>query len=135
MRLASALLLVSLLTGCTPSTQNEVGKLLSEGEWIDLTYSFSDSTLYWPNNATGFVLDTQMNGITPAGFYYSSNTFCAPEHGGTHLDAPVHFAQGKQSADQVPLHNLTGNAVVIDVSEKALKDPVYRITLKFVLDW
>ena len=119
------------------NSQNDssVEKLLAEGKWIDLSYSFSDSTLYWPNNPTGFKLDTQMNGITPAGFYYSSNTFSAPEHGGTHLDAPVHFAQGKQSVDQVPLENLTGDAIVIDVSEKALKDPDYLISVADVEAW
>src|SRR5215831_20884971 len=86
-----------------------LGDVLSEGKWIDLTYSFSDSTIYWPNNPTGFKLDTQVNGITPAGFYYSSNAYSAPEHGGTHLDAPLHFAKDHLSADQVPLANLTGN--------------------------
>jgi kynurenine formamidase len=125
-----------ILSGCSNLKNNpSVEKILSEGKWIDLTYSFSDSTLYWPNNPTGFKLDTQMNGITPAGFYYSSNTFSAPEHGGTHLDAPVHFAQGKESVDQVPLENLTGNAVVVDVSEKALKDRDYLISVNDVEDW
>jgi kynurenine formamidase len=125
-----------IISGCNNSKNNpSVEKLLAEGKWIDLTYSFSDSTLYWPNNPTGFKLDTQINGITPAGFYYSSNTFSAPEHGGTHLDAPLHFAQGKQSVDQVPLENLTGYAVVIDVSEKALKDRDYLISVNDVEHW
>jgi kynurenine formamidase len=95
-------------------------ELFSGGRWIDLSYPFSDSTLYWPNNPTGFTLDTQANGVTPLGFYYSSYAFSAPEHGGTHLDAPVHFAQGKQSVDQVPLENLTGQAVVVDVSDNLI---------------
>jgi hypothetical protein len=64
------------LWGCSNSKNDpSLDKILSDGNWIDLSYSFSDSTLYWPNNPTGFKLDTQMNGITPAGFYYSSNTF------------------------------------------------------------
>ena len=70
----------------------DVAKILAEGQWVDLSYDFSGETIYWPNNPTGFELDTQANGITPGGYYYSSNAFCAPEHGGTHLDAPVHFA-------------------------------------------
>jgi kynurenine formamidase len=136
MKPASAFIfLISITIGCTSSKKDDINQLLSQGRWIDLSYSFSDSTLYWPNNPTGFKLDTQMNGITPAGFYYSSNSFSAPEHGGTHLDAPVHFAQGKRSTDQVPLENLTGNAVVIDVSEKALKNRDYLISVKDVQDW
>jgi kynurenine formamidase len=117
------------------ASEQSLEKILAGGKWIDLTYSFSDSTLYWPNNPTGFQLDTQMNGITPAGFYYSSNTFAAPEHGGTHLDAPVHFAQGRQSSDQIPLENLAGSAVVIDVSEKALNDRDYLISVSDIENW
>jgi kynurenine formamidase len=44
-----------------------------------------------------------------------------PEHGGTHLDAPIHFATGKWTVDELPLSSLTGNAVVIDVSEGLAK--------------
>jgi kynurenine formamidase len=80
-------------------------------------------------------LDTAFEGVTPAGFYYSSYNFCASEHGGTHLDAPVHFAKGKWSVEQIPLENLTGHAVVIDVSENALKDPDYLITQSDIENW
>jgi kynurenine formamidase len=125
-----------ILQSCNNSqNDHDPAKLLSGGKWIDLTYSFSEQTLYWPNNPTGFKLDTQVNGVTPAGFYYSSNSFSAPEHGGTHLDAPVHFAQGHQTADQVPLTNLTGNAVVIDVSDMALKNPDYLIAVSDIEKW
>ena len=132
--LCTILFLLSI-TGCRDVKKNDIGQLLSAGQWIDLSYSFSDSTLYWPNNPTGFKLDTQANGVTPGGFFYSSYAFFAPEHGGTHLDAPVHFAQGKQSADQVPLENLTGSAVVIDVSEKALKNRDYLISINDIEEW
>jgi kynurenine formamidase len=129
--------LIALIpTSCEIQKDNDdAGKFLSAGKWIDLTYSFSEQTLYWPNNPTGFKLDTQVNGVTPAGFYYSSNAFSAPEHGGTHLDAPIHFAKDHLTADQIPLTYLTGNAVVIDVSEKALKDPDYLISVKDIENW
>lgn len=86
--------------------------------WIDLSYSFDSTTLYWPNNATTFQHHTDIAGKTAAGYYYSSYSVCMPEHGGTHLDAPVHFAEAHQSVDEIPLENLSGSAVVIDVSEK-----------------
>ena len=125
-----------MLTSCeTKTNTDDIAKFLSSGKWIDLTYSFNDKTVYWPNNPTGFKLDTQVNGVTPAGFYYSSNTFSAPEHGGTHLDAPVHFAKDHLSADQVPLVNLTGNAVVIDVSENAMKNRDYLISINDIERW
>ena len=129
--------LLALITpGCdNQKNSDDAAKFLASGKWIDLTYSFSNETLYWPNNPTGFKLDTQVNGVTPAGFYYSSNTFSAPEHGGTHLDAPNHFAQNHPTTDQIPLIHLTGNAVVIDVSEKALKNADYLISIKDIENW
>lgn len=108
---------------------------LATGKWVDLSYDFSEKTLYWPNNPTGFKLDTQFNGTTPAGFYYSSNAFFTPEHGGTHLDAPVHFARGKWSVDEIPLQQLLGEAVVIDVSTKTNNNPDYLISIADVQTW
>lgn len=112
-----------------------LSQLLSKGQWIDLSYDFSDQTIYWPNNLVGFKLDTQFNGITPAGFYYSSNAFFSPEHGGTHLDAPVHFAKGKWSSDEIPLNQLMGDAVVIDVTEKCAGNADYQVTTDDITVW
>lgn len=111
-----------------------IAEEISEGKWIDLSYDFSDKTLYWPT-ANTFKLDTASEGITSGGYYYSAYNYCAAEHGGTHLDAPSHFAKGKWSTDQVPLEKLTGEAVVIDVSEKALKDPDYQIVADDIEVW
>ncbi|WP_114778643.1 cyclase family protein [Botryobacter ruber] len=129
-------LLLFLFTNCQNQQQEEsLDAFLSGGNWVDLTYPFSEETLYWPNNPTGFKLDTQTAGTTPGGYFYSSNAFSAPEHGGTHFDAPVHFAEGRQTVDRVPLQNLLGAAVVIDVSEKALKDSDYLISVADIEAW
>ena len=108
---------------------------MQDMKWIDLTYPFSEKTLYWPNTTKGFKRDTLYEGPTVGKYYYSAYSFCAPEHGGTHLDAPIHFAQGKNTVDQLSLDQLTGNAVVIDVSEKALKNRDYLISVDDVLNW
>ncbi|WP_407522320.1 cyclase family protein [Lacibacter sp. MH-610] len=124
------------LFGCTEKTEHAtLQQHLKSGQWIDLSYDFSDKTLYWPNNPTGFKLDTQFNGMTDAGFYYSSNAFFTPEHGGTHLDAPVHFAKGKWSADEIPLQSLLGEAVVIDVSRTVGTNADYLISVDDVTAW
>ena len=114
---------------------DDLQSMLSKGKWIDLTYSFSDSTLYWPNNKINFKLDTQFNGTTAGGFHYTSFQFCAPEHGGTHLDAPIHFAANHQTADQIPLDHLTGNSIVVDVSENALKNRDYLVSVNDFMNW
>ena len=84
------------------------------GTWIDLTYSFSETSTYWPT-ADGFQLDTVAYGDTPGGYFYSAFNFSAAEHGGTHLDAPIHFAEGGVTTDQLSLTQLIGPAAVIDV--------------------
>lgn len=73
---------------------------------VDLTYAFDDKTLYWPTAPSTFDLERFSYGKTEAGFFYAANSFCTPEHGGTHLDAPIHFAAGKRTADQIPPEQL-----------------------------
>jgi kynurenine formamidase len=103
------------------------------GTWIDLSYDLSNETLYWPTSEP-FKLDTVAAGITPEGFYYSAYNFCAAEHGGTHIDAPVHFAEGTNSVDKIPLQQLIAPVVKIDVSDN-VNDADYQITIKDLTDW
>ena len=123
-----------LFTACS-NNEHSLSEALAKGKWIDLSYEFSAQTLYWPNNPSGFRLDTVAEGTTAGGFYYSSYAFSAPEHGGTHLDAPVHFAAHGLSADKLSLDKLTGDAAVIDVSAKALKDRDYLISVNDITAW
>ena len=102
---------------------------------VDLTYAFDDKTLYWPTAPSTFELNRLAHGKTEAGFFYAANSFCTPEHGGTHLDAPIHFGEGRRSADQIPLDQLVGRAVVIGVEDKAAADPDYRLTLEDIAAW
>lgn len=92
-----------------------------EGRWIDLSYEFSEETIYWPT-AESFRRESVSFGETEAGYFYAANNFSAAEHGGTHLDAPIHFSRGSWTADQIPLDNLIGPAIVIDVSDHSSAD-------------
>ncbi len=123
-----------LLIGCNQQSADQAESPFTSGHWIDLSYDFSAETPYWPTSEP-FRLNTDFEGITPGGYYYSAYNFCAAEHGGTHLDAPVHFAEGKWSTDQIPLENLTGDAVMIDVSDKAMTNPDYQITVADIQAW
>lgn len=102
--------------------------------WIDLTHDFSEETLYWPT-AEPFHLTVVSAARAAGGYYYAANNFSAAEHGGTHLDAPVHFAEGKQTTDQVPLESLIGPAVVVDVSAQAEANADYRLTVADLEAW
>ena len=104
------------------------------GRWIDLSHDFSSETVYWPT-ATPFAMDTVFAGPTEKGYYYSAYSFCAAEHGGTHIDAPIHFAEGRQTVDEIPLSRLIGTAVKIDVSAKVNADRDYLITVEDLEAW
>ena len=65
----------------------------------------------------------------PAAGSTASNAFSLPEHGGTHLDAPIHFHRGGVTSDAIDLKRLVAPAVVIDVSAQAARDPDYRLTV------
>ena len=102
---------------------------------IDMTHAFTADAPYWPTAGEGFVLRQDSSGMTEGGYFYSSNSFSAPEHGGTHLDAPIHFAEHGWTADLVPLERLITPAVVIDVTAKTATDPDYRLTAADVTAW
>ncbi|PYQ36704.1 MAG: cyclase [Acidobacteria bacterium] len=102
---------------------------------VDLTHPFDETTIYWPTSPTRFQLTTLASGMTPGGWFYSANSFCAPEHGGTHMDAPIHFGRGQMTVDQVPVRQLVAPAALIDVTQAAARDPDYRLSLADVRGW
>jgi kynurenine formamidase len=120
-----------VFTACArevPAAAVPSGLVLERARVVDLSHSFDEQTLYWPTSRNGFELQQIAHGYTPGGYYYATNSFCTPEHGGTHLDAPMHFGEGKQTAAEVPVERLIAPAVVIDVRAKAAADPDYRLT-------
>ncbi len=106
---------------------------LAAAELVDLTHTFDGSTLYWPTSPSQFRLDTLANGMTEGGWFYAANALATPEHGGTHLDAPVHFAQGGAAAHEIPLDRLVAPAVVLDIAAQAAADPDYVLTAEDVI--
>ncbi len=115
------------LTGCNPH-------VLPRGQVVDLTYPFDEQTLYWPHNKA-FQWQKTSWGPNQNGYWYASANFSASEHGGTHLDAPIHFAQDGVSVDQIPPSNLMGNAIVLDIRAKVLSNPDYTLQLTDIEDW
>ena len=119
-----------LITGFSYGQNNNI----NSGEIVDLTYSFSGETVYWVT-AREFDLEEVAKVETDKGYYYSANNFSTAEHGGTHIDAPIHFAENMQSVDEIPLEQLIGQGVKIDVSEKALKNIDYLISIEDLENW
>ncbi len=134
---------IALLAGVTAPLSAAEARSRSSGKppdlrtatVVDLSHPFAADTLYWPTSPTRFDLTTLASGVTEGGWFYSANSFCAPEHGGTHLDAPIHFAQGRRTTDQIPVRQLVAPAIVIDVSKAAAQDADYRLSVADVRAW
>lgn len=125
----------ALAPGAPASTPAPAPALASgTGELVDLSHAYASDAIFWPTAET-FRLDKVADGVTPAGYYYASNNFFTSEHGGTHMDAPLHFAKGKDAADEVPLERLVGPAVVIDITEKSNANADYQITVDDLQAW
>src|SRR5919106_4530689 len=96
---------------------------------VDLTYAFDANSVYWPT-AEQFKLETDFEGTTDKGYFYSAYRYSAAEHGGTHLDSPVHFAKGHFTVDELPLDQLIGSAIVIDVTKQCATNPDYLVSVR-----
>src|SRR6185436_3515796 len=106
----------------------------AHGKWIDLTHDFSTNTLYWPT-AQKFASEVEFHAHTDKGYFYAANRYSASEHGGTHIDAPIHFAERGKTLDQLTIDQLTGAAIVVDMSAKAQQDADYQITVADLTAW
>jgi kynurenine formamidase len=101
---------------------------------IDLTYSFGKDTIYWPTGE-GFKHEKVAWGTAKGGYWYSSANYSASEHGGTHLDAPIHFSEKAWASDQIPIDRFIGAVSVIDVSKQCTSNPDYQLSVDDIKAW
>ena len=101
---------------------------------LDLTHAFDEETIYWPNNQH-FHRENTAHGMTTKGYWYASGRFSASEHGGTHMDAPNHFAASGTGIDGIPVDQFMGPAIVIDIQPQCQKNPDYTLTVSDIHDW
>lgn len=98
---------------------------------IDLTHPISEKT-------PGYSPDEKFEARTTATYEkegYFMRSICMPEHFGTHLDAPAHFARGRWTVDQIPPDRLIAPLVIIDVSPKVGSDPDYTVSVDDIALW
>jgi len=107
---------------------------LPSGRVVDLSHPFDANTVYWPT-AEPFKLETDFEGVTDKGYFYSAYRYSAAEHGGTHIDAPVHFAKGHYTVDAIPLEQLMGNGIVIDVTTQCAANRDYLVSVADFENW
>ena len=135
-QLAVGLMMLCLLAGagCTTGHPQFERLALDKSRFIDLTHSFGADTIVWPTEQD-FRLILQQAGETSGGYYYASNRLEMAEHGGTHIDAPIHFSKGGQMLDQVPIDRLIGAGVRIDVAAQCARDRDYLVTIQDFEQW
>ncbi len=107
---------------------------LETGKLLDMTYTFDENTIYWPTTEP-FKMEKLYWGFVKGGWWYASNNYGASEHGGTHVDAPIHFSENGKTIDQIPLHDWIGPAVKIDVVSKCLSNRDYLLTVEDIKQW
>jgi kynurenine formamidase len=99
---------------------------------IDLSYAISDKLVPWPGDEKWF--EAKVNATVEKNGYFT-RSFWMLEHYGTHLDAPAHFPPGKTTVDQIPVKQLFGAAVVLDVRAEGAKDADYQLPAARIEDW
>ena len=135
-RFAYLSILAAILAACTSSAPERAAPAPAAAaqRYVDLTHELSSDNIFWPTGDP-FRLDKVADGMTDKGYYYASNKYSGNEHGGTHIDAPVHFAQGHWTVDQIPLENLIGSAIVVDVSAASGKNADYQVSVDDFTAW
>ena len=101
---------------------------------IDLTHTLDEKTPYWSTQER-FERTQLAHGRSDAGIWYSNFCFRSGEHCGTHMDAPIHFAEGKQSIEQLPLSQLIGPAMKISVAAVCESNRDYCISTTDIVTW
>jgi len=133
-RLPVLCLMAVLCVGCSTLGRRLGGGAPATPRIVDLSYSFDESTIYWPTSRP-FQHEKVAFGITGDGYWYSSFNYSANEHGGTHLDAPIHFAEGKQSVDQIPIEREIGPGIKISIVAQTSRNRDYRLTADDLREW
>lgn len=105
-----------------------------QGNILDMTYAYDGNTIYWPN-ASPFKLTPEFQGMTERGYWYAANFYSASEHGGTHVDAPLHFAKNGRTVLQIPLTEWIGPAVKIDVTRQCAGNRNYLLSVDDIKQW
>ncbi len=100
---------------------------------VDLTHTINDKVPPFNlSQKADFKVTTQ---ATIAKDKVFVRNFSMPEHYGTHIDAPAHFAAGMWTVDQIPPERLIAPMVVLDISSKAKNNADYQLSVEDIADW
>lgn len=108
---------------------------LANGKLLSMSHLYDNETITW-GTFTQFQHKLVREGrLNENVSYYLSYDLRLNEHAGTHMDAPIHFSKGKWSVDQIPLENLIGEGIVVNMSAKASNDRNAQLTVRDLQIW
>jgi kynurenine formamidase len=112
-------------------------EVIRSKQFVDLTHSFEPGIPHWPGfpDEKRETLYWYEDGKGTMGKGFFAQQFTHVGQWGTHCDPPAHFVQGKRTIDQIDPKEMILPLVVIDVHEKAAKNPDYTIQMDDVRDW
>ena len=102
----------------------QIFDILNAKDYVDLTHSFRPGIPHWegfPNETVETVFNFSTSG-------FLAEKFILVGQWGTHVDAPVHFHQGKRTY-QIDVKEMVLPLVVLDIHEKVSENPDYTINM------
>ena len=110
---------------------NAIYTTLSTKRFVDLTHTFGVDTPHW--KGFGEMKVRTLYTVKKDGAHVEE--FCHVGQWGTHVDPPAHYHDGLKSVDQIDPKDMLMPLVVLDVHEKAAKNPDYVLSLDDVKAW
>lgn len=96
---------------------NTIEKLLDLVQnacFVDMTHELDDTMPYWPTHKP---FSAEIGEHQSKGDESYWRTITIGEHSGTHIDALSHFVPGSRNVDEIPLVQVMGRGVNIDVTD------------------
>jgi kynurenine formamidase len=128
--LIASLLMAAIVAAQQPSKETHH---LTFRKVVDLTHALSEKNPAYDESAEPLFRAKTV--ATLEKDHYFAREICLPEHFGTHLDAPAHFAQGKWTVDQIPPERFVAALIVIDVGDRAKSNADYQLSPDDISAW
>jgi kynurenine formamidase len=127
----------SMTTSGSSLALAEIYAALKSKRWVDLTHSFGPGIPHWPGfsdeeRETLYYYD---EGVGKLGSGIYVHLYSHVGQWGTHADPPAHFVRGTRTLDQIDVKEMILPLVVLDIHEKAAKNPDYLVTMDDVRAW
>lgn len=97
----------------------------------DMTYTLTQDFPTFPGRQQVFI--EQVVNYKESGYNLFEVRY--EEHVGTHVDAPLHFSEDGSSVDELEVGQLFAPLCIIDIRNRALKDPDAFVTVEDIKNW